>query len=107
MADELAATRPHLLVIVNGNERVFGPLHTFLDACRYDVMFMEAENDTYRRIKTMQPGVVIVCPGAERLWDVHLLTMLSLDPEVSDISVFTCDIDREKQHCDSPRAGFH
>lgn len=33
MAEELAATRPRLLVIVNGNERVFGLLHTFLDAC--------------------------------------------------------------------------
>ena len=50
----------------------------------------------------MQPDVVIVCPGAERLWDVHLLTMLSLDPEVSDILVCTCDIDRENQHCDCP-----
>jgi CheY-like chemotaxis protein len=86
----LAATGTQSLVVVNGNDEALERLHPLLGGRGYDVLFADAGDDAYRRIRAVLPNLVIVCAQIERFEDFQLLTMLSLDSATSEIPILTC-----------------
>jgi CheY-like chemotaxis protein len=87
---ELATTGTQSLVVVNGNDEALETLHPLLEGRGYDVVFADAGDDAYRRIRAVLPNLVILCARIEQLEDFQLLTMLRLDSATSEIPILTC-----------------
>jgi PleD family two-component response regulator len=64
-------------------------LDTVVDAGEYDVVFVERIAHAYSRIKHVMPSLVIVCLSTDDLDGFHLLSMLKLDRQTSQIPVIT------------------
>jgi CheY-like chemotaxis protein len=64
-------------------------LDTVVDEGDYDVVFVEGLAHAYSRIKHVLPSLVIVCLSIDDLDGFHLLSMLKLDRETSQIPVIT------------------
>jgi len=83
------APAPQKVVVVNGSPEILELLETVLDAGRYDMVFVEASQHAYSRIKHVQPDLVILCVDLGELDGFHLLSMLKLDAETRHIPVVT------------------
>jgi len=77
------------VVVVNGSPEILELLETVLDAGRYDMVFVEASQHAYSRIKHVQPDLVILCVDLGELDGFHLLSMLKLDAETRHIPIVT------------------
>ena len=80
-----AVPEPQKVVVVNGSPEILELLETVLDAGRYDMVFVEASQHAYSRIKHVQPDLVILCVDLGELDGFHLLSMLKLDAETRHI----------------------
>ncbi len=89
------------VVVVNGGVEVLGMLECFLEAGRYDMVFVETEDRAYSQIKKVQPDLIILCTRIEELGGYQLLTMLKLDAETRDITVLTYTTEYEGQDFDA------
>lgn len=77
------------VVVVNGDAGVLGLIDSFLDAGRYDMVFVERGDRAYSAVRAVQPNLVILCTGLEGLEGLQVLTMLKLDPVTRHIPVVT------------------
>jgi len=77
------------VVVVNGSPEILELLETVLDAGRYDMVFVEASQHAYSRIKHVQPDLVILCVDLGELDGFHLLSMLKLDSDTRRIPIVT------------------
>ena len=89
------------VVVVNGNTEVLGMLESVLDACRYDMVFVEPGDRAYSQIRKVLPNLVILCTRIEELDGFQLLTMLKLDPDTRTIPVLTYTTECEGQDFDA------
>jgi CheY-like chemotaxis protein len=92
------------VVVVNGTVDVLGMLETALDAGRYDMVFLDASDHAYSRIKRARPSLVVLCTRIEDRDGFQLLTMLKLDPATKDIPVLTYTTEYEGQDLDTDTA---
>lgn len=84
-----AATVAQKVVVINGDAGVLGLIESFLDAGRYDMVFVEDSDHAYSAVRDVRPNLVILCTHVERLDGFHVLTMLKLDPVTRHIPVLT------------------
>jgi PleD family two-component response regulator len=83
------------VVIVNGDPEVLPVLETVLDACHYDVVFVESNAHAYSQIKRLHPDLVILCVHIEDLDGFQILSMLKLDEDTREIPVLTYTIESD------------
>ena len=93
----LTHTGVQKLVIVNGSTEVLQLVEAALEAGRYDVVFVEANDNAYSQIRLVQPNLVILCLRIEDTEGFRVLTMLKLDEVTRDIPVLTYTTEYEGQ----------
>lgn len=98
--NQVAETPSQTVVVVNGSTSVIGMLEAVLEAGRYDMVFVDANDHAYSQIKSLQPNLVILCTRIEALDGFQLLTMLKLDAETRGIPVLTYTTEYEGQDFD-------
>ncbi len=97
----LPATLPaQTVVVVDGTADVVGMIENVLDAGRYDMVFVNAE-DGYSQVKKVLPNLVILCTRIEAMDGFQLLTMLKLDADTRDIPVLTYTTEYEGQQIET------
>jgi PleD family two-component response regulator len=77
------------VMIVNGSFGILELIETILEAGPYDVVFVSSNEHAYSQIKRVQPDLVILCVGIDRLDGFQVLSMLKLDKETRNIPVLT------------------
>lgn len=77
------------VVIVNGGPEILELLETALDSGRYDIVFVESNEQAYSQIKRVQPNLVILCVRIDDMDGFQVLSMLKLDEETRGIPVLT------------------
>ena len=65
-------------------------------AIDYDVIFVDSLARGHSRIKEVTPDLVVVLLAIDDVAACHLLSMLKIDREMSDVSVVTCVTRREE-----------
>jgi CheY-like chemotaxis protein len=83
------STAAKTILIVNGDDAAMHLLDTVLEAGRYDVVFVESTAHAYSQVKRVQPSLVILCTGLEKIDGFQVLSMLKLDEETRQIPVLT------------------
>jgi CheY-like chemotaxis protein len=99
-----SATRPtaatKTIMIVNGGDTAMHLLDAVLEAGRYDIVFVESIAHAYSQIKRVQPNLVVLCTGFEKLDGFQVLSMLKLDEETRGIPVLTYATELEEGDAD-------
>ena len=81
---------PRSVVAVSGHPQPMELLDALLvDACDYDVIFVESVACGYSRIKQLTPDLVIVFMENDDVAACQLLSMLRIDRDICDIPVVT------------------
>jgi len=87
-----------MLVGHEPDERV---LATAAEAGGCDVIVVAATSTAYSRIKQLAPTVVVVAMSVDDVEACQLMSMLKLDPDTSQIPVFTCLLEAVPTHSDA------
>jgi len=95
------APRPLRTVVVatrNPDDRV---LETIGDAGDFDTVVVESLEGAYSKVKRVLPSLVIVCISIDDPDGFHVLSMLKLDDDTSQIPVLTCTTSDERPESSS------
>ena len=87
------ALRTVVVVTRNPDDRV---LETIVDAGDFDTVVVESVEGAYSKVKRVLPGLVIVCLSIDDPDGFHVLSMLKLDGDTSQIPVLTCATSDER-----------
>ena len=82
--------QPRSIVAVSRDPERAELLDALADAGDYDVIFVESVAHGYSRIKQVMPDLVIVYVDIDDVAGCQLLSMLSIDDDLSGIPVVTC-----------------
>jgi DNA-binding response OmpR family regulator len=85
------------VAIVDGSLELLAWLEPVLGAGDYDVQFLDGGDAPFTDIRLLQPDLVVVTLRIEDLESFHLLSMLKLDPDTSNIPVLTYSTEFEGQ----------
>jgi CheY-like chemotaxis protein len=78
-----------LAVFVGGGIDALAFVEPMLDGSRYDVEFVDMDDEPYGTIVAMKPDLVVVNIDLDELSAFQLLTMLRLDPRTAAIPVLS------------------
>jgi PleD family two-component response regulator len=81
------AVRTMMVVGRDPDERI---LEAVTDGGGYDIVVVEPTASAYSRIKRLTPSLVVLTMDFDDVDACHLLSMLKLDRETSQIPLFTC-----------------
>ena len=91
-----ASRTPRSLVVVSGQAQRAELLDALMvDTNDYDIVFVESIAHGYSRIKQVTPDLVVVHSELDDVSACHLLSMLTIDRDVSRIPVVTCPMPYE------------
>jgi PleD family two-component response regulator len=100
-----AAVRPaKTVVVVNGDPTAVDLLDPALDEGRYEMLFVDARDRAYSRIKRLQPDLVILYTALEDAVGFQLLTMLKMDLATRTIPVLTYTGNDDEPEADRGRS---
>jgi PleD family two-component response regulator len=89
------AVRTMMIVGRDPDERI---LEAVTDGGGYDVVVVEPTATAYSRIKRLTPSIVVLTMDFNDVEACHLLSMLKLDHETSQIPLFTCLLEPVPAH---------
>jgi PleD family two-component response regulator len=112
LADDLKAPlrargrTPQKVVIVNGSPQMAELVSTVLEAGRYELMFVETNEQAYSQTKRIKPHLVLLCTDMDDHTSFQVLSMLKLDSATKDIPVllYTNDPAHQDEEDDAGRA---
>jgi ActR/RegA family two-component response regulator len=87
------AERTVVVVTRNPDDRV---IETIDGAGDFDTIVVESVEGAYSKVKCVLPSLVIVCLSIDDPNGFHLLSMLKLDRDTSQIPVLTCATSDER-----------
>jgi PleD family two-component response regulator len=102
-----ASRTPRSLVVVSGQAQRAELLDALLvDTNDYDIVFVESIARGYSRIKQVTPDLVVVHSEIDDVAACRLLSMLTIDRDVSRIPVVTCPMPYDVNELDDDIVEF-